>query len=216
MAQPMENIIIYGGGGHGKAVIDLLRVLDRYNIVGILDDELMTGADILGIPILGGNDALNQVYEDGTHFAINAVGGIGNIDSRINVFKKLKSAGFICPAVIHPTAFVEVSATLAAGVQIFPHAYVGSAVSVGYGAIINTGAIISHDCTLGDYSILSPGATLAGGSAIGEATLIGMRSTVNVNVEVGAHVTVGNGATVKNTIPDNTKVWAGTIWPPRV
>jgi pyruvate/2-oxoglutarate dehydrogenase complex dihydrolipoamide acyltransferase (E2) component len=32
-------IIVYGGGGHGKALIDLLRVLGTYPIAGFVDDD---------------------------------------------------------------------------------------------------------------------------------------------------------------------------------
>ena len=51
---------------------------------------------------------------------------------------------------------------LADGVQVYPMAYVGVRVQVGYGCIISTGAIVSHDCKLAPYVNLSPGATLAG------------------------------------------------------
>ncbi len=33
-------ILVYGGGGHGKALIDLLRALSVYRIVGIVDDGI--------------------------------------------------------------------------------------------------------------------------------------------------------------------------------
>jgi UDP-3-O-[3-hydroxymyristoyl] glucosamine N-acyltransferase len=56
---------------------------------------------------------------------------------------------FYCPTVIHTTAFIEDSATLGDGIQVFPLAYVGIRVQVGYGCIINTGAIVSHDCIPG-------------------------------------------------------------------
>lgn len=206
-------IIIYGGGGHGKALIDLLRIIATYSIAGIVDDGIPTGSSIMGVPVLGGSRILEKLIEQGVHLAANAVGGIGNIKSRIKVFERLSQAGFICPTLVHPTAFVEPSAILSEGVQVMPHAYVGSEAHVGFGTIINTGAIVSHDCKLGDYANLSPGAILAGEVTVGTATLVGMGVTVNLRVNIGSHTRIGNGATIKQDVPMDAVVRSGTIWP---
>jgi acetyltransferase EpsM len=207
------SIIIYGGGGHGKALIDLIRMLGTYPIVGIVDDSLPVGSHIMGKPVLGGSIILGKLIEQGVHLAANAVGGIGNITSRIKVFERLIKAGFSCPTLVHPKAFIEPGALLAEGVQVMPHAYVGSEAQIGYGAIVNTGAIVSHDCKLGDYANLSPGAILAGEVIVGRATLVGMGVTVNLRVKIGNYVRIGNGATVKEDVPENSIVRAGMIWP---
>lgn len=218
-AQPAFDptaILIYGGGGHGKALIDLLRALKVYRIVGIIDDHLSRqepGQQIMGLPILGGAEALPKLYQQGIRLAVNAVGGIGNISVRIRVFERLAAEGFHCPALIHPTAFVEPSAQIAGGVQVFPLAYIGSEAQIGYGAIINTGAIVSHDCRIGDYVNLSPGAILAGEVQVGEGTLIGMGVTINLRTRIGRGARVGNSAVVKADVPDEGVVRAGTIWP---
>jgi acetyltransferase EpsM len=206
-------IIVYGAGGHGKALIDLIRALGTYSIAGIVDDNIPAGSTIMGVTVFGGSIVLGQLIKSGVHLAVNAVGGIGNIQSRIKVFDQLSVAGFTCPTIIHPTAFVEQSATLGEGVQVMPHSYIGSESKVGFGVIINTGAIVSHDCVLGDYANLSPGAILAGEVSIGTATLIGMGVTVNLRVNVGANARVGNGSTIKQDVLQGGIVHAGTIWP---
>jgi acetyltransferase EpsM len=206
-------IIIYGGGGHGKALIDLIRWIATYSIAGIVDDGLPVGTSIMGIMVLGGSSILKKLVEQGVHLAANAVGGIGNIDNRIKIFEHLSQAGFTCPTLVHPTAFVEPSAFLSDGAQVMPHAYVGSDALVGFGVIVNTGVIVSHDCKLDDYANLSPGAILAGEVTVGSATLVGMGVTVNLRVNIGSHARIGNGATIKQDVPENSIVRAGTIWP---
>ena len=69
----------------------------------------------MGLPVLGGSEALAGLYEQGVRLAVNAVGGIGNVAVRVKVFGKLAEAGFSCPAIVHPTAFVEASARLTPG-----------------------------------------------------------------------------------------------------
>lgn len=206
-------IVVYGGGGHGKAVIELLRSLHTHEIVGVLDDGIPAGEQVLGVPVLGGAEMLPELYKKGMRLAVNAVGGIGKLEIRLEVFRRLRQAGFSFPSSVHPTAFIEASARLSDGVQVFPLAYVGSSAEIGFGCIINTGAIVSHDCKLADTCNLSPGATLAGGVEIGEGALIGMRATINLYVKIGARARVGNGATVKGDVPANGIVPAGSLWP---
>ncbi len=207
------SIIVYGGGGHGKSVIDLLRAEDKYKIVGIIDDGIQAGTEIMGVPVLGGKDKLPGLYKEGVRLAVNAVGGIGNISSRVNVFNLLDQNGFECPAVIHPTAFIEPSAQLSPGSQVFPLAYIGSESEIGFGNIINTGSIISHDCKLAAYVNIAPGAILAGAVSVGEGSLLGMGVTINLNVKIGEGCRVGNSSTVKSDLPGGKIVRAGGIWP---
>ena len=208
-----QAILVYGGGGHGKTLIDLLRRLGTYQIVGVIDDGLPAGAQVMGLPVLGGAEVLPKLYEQGIRQAVNAVGGIGNLAVRVQVFRQLAEAGFTCPAVIHPRAVVEDSARLSAGVQVFALAYVGSEARVGFGGIVNTGAILSHDCALGDYVNISPGAILAGEVQVGSGTLVGMGATINLQVKIGAGARIGNGATVKADVPEKGIVRAGSVWP---
>ncbi|MEX2143860.1 MAG: NeuD/PglB/VioB family sugar acetyltransferase [Anaerolineales bacterium] len=208
-----NTIIVYGGGGHGKAVIELLRAIGGYSIVCVIDDGRQPGDYVLDVPVLGGEGVLADVLLAGCLQAVNAVGGIGAISSRIAVFEKLRAATFEFPTLVHPSAVVEPSTTLAAGAQVFPQAYIGSEATLGFGCIVNTGAIVSHDCTLADYVNLAPGAILAGGVHVGEGSLIGMGATVNLNVRIGTRTRVGNGATIKENVPDGSIVRAGSIWP---
>ena len=211
-------ILVYGGGGHGKMLIDLLSVLPGFDIAGVIDDGLpipdpQHPPTVLGIPVLGGKERLPELYEQGVRLAANAVGGIGNIGVRVTVFHRLAKAGMVCPSLIHPSAFVESSANLAPGAQVLARAYVGSAAEIDYGVIVNTGAIISHDCHLEAYAIVSPGAVLAGEVLVGKGALIGMGVTVNLRVQIGAGARIGNGATVKNDVPPRGVVRAGSVWP---
>jgi acetyltransferase EpsM len=206
-------VLIYGGGGHGKMVIDLLHALGTYRVAGILDDGMEPGAHVMGVKILGNRDLLPALYQDGLRLAVNAVGGIGNIAVRIKIFHKLAEQGFAFPALAHPTAYIDPTAQLFPGSQVFVNAYLGSDVRLGFGCIVNTGAIISHDCRLGDYVNISPGAILAGEVVVEEGALIGMGVTVNLGVRVGRGARLGNSAVIKSDVPAGSVVRAGAVWP---
>jgi sugar O-acyltransferase (sialic acid O-acetyltransferase NeuD family) len=208
-----QAILIYGGGGHAKMLIDLLRDGNFYRIAGILDDGLAPGTQIMGVPVLGGGELLAELYASGVRQAVNGVGGIGNVSVRVKIFDTLARAGYNVPAVVHPAAFVEPSASLAPGSQVFARAYVGGEARIGFGAIASTGCLISHDCVLEDYAIVSPGAILAGEVRIGGGALVGMGATINLKVSVGAGAKIGNSATVKANVPERAIVQAGATWP---
>jgi len=209
-----RRVLVYGAGGHGRSMVAMLRALGTYEVIGFLDDGYEIGDSVFDLKVLGGAEQLNEFWQDGVRMAVNAVGGIGDLQVRLKVFERLSEAGFFNPTVIHSTTFLEESSQLDHGVQVFPFAYVGTEVSVGFGTIINTGAIVSHNCKLGDYVNLSPGATLAGGVMVEDGALIGMRATVNLYVHIGRRARIGNGATIKADVPDGGVVPAGTIWPP--
>ena len=207
-------VIIYGCGGHGKTLIDLVRSLGCYQLVGLIDDEIPIGSLVMGLKVLGSAAILPDIFQQGIHLAINGIGGIGNPEVRLKAFDLLARRGFTCPAVIHPTAFVEPSAIIKSGVHILAKSYVSSEALIGEGTVLNASVVVSHDCKIGKCVNLSPGAMLAGGVQVGDFVQIGMAVTINLNVSVGKGARIGNGATVKADVPPDARVHAGATWPP--
>lgn len=208
-----KKIIIFGGGGHGRTLIELVRAMGKFELVGVLDDQIPAGTNLIGTPVLGGQSSLQKLFENGIQLAVNGVGGIGSPQTRWAVFETLQAIGFRFPTVVHPAAFIEKSACLEDGVQVLAQAYLGTQAKVGFGSVINAGAVLSHDVQTGICTNFSPGALIAGNVVFGDFTQVGMGATVNLNLKIGAKVRIGNGAAVKKDVPDNTIVRAGTIWP---
>ena len=207
------KVIIYGGGGLSKMIIETVRVLGTYQIVGVIDDNMKKGTDVIGTPVIGGADMLPRLFKDGVRLAVNSVGGIGNYKVRLDVFQILAKEGFVCPAIVHPSAHIDPSAQLESGVLVLAQSYVSGNAFVGMGTLINNSVVVSHDCVLGVCTNLSPGAKIAGDVIIGDFTQFGMNATVNIGVEIGKECLIGNGATIKKDVPPGTHVYAGTIWP---
>jgi sugar O-acyltransferase (sialic acid O-acetyltransferase NeuD family) len=207
------HILIYGAGGHAKAVMEMVQAIGAHQIAGILDDNpALKGKSILGIPILGGRDLLPILHEKGLSLAANGVGGILDIAVRVRLFEMLAQAGFDFPPLAHPRATVEPSVTPGAGVQVFANAYVGSSTVLHPRCMVNTGAIVSHDCEIGAYSHIAPGAMLAGHVYVGERSLVGMGVTTAIGIKIGSGVRIGNGAVVYADVPDKTILPAGKVW----
>jgi len=215
LALDATSAILYGGGGHGKTLIDLARAEGKLRVVAILDDGLEPDARVMGLPVLGGAGLLPELYSRGLRLAINGVGGINHYEVRLEVFEQLIAAGFAFPTLVHPSAWIEPSACLEDGVQVLAKSYISSEAHVGFGTVINAGVVVSHDCRLGQVVNLSPGAMLAGSVTVEDYAQIGMAATINLNLTIGRGARIGNGATVKADVPAGAVVRAGTIWPIR-
>jgi len=205
-------ILVYGGGGHAKSVMEIILQGGRYAIAGIVDDGMPAGESVLGISVLGQRARLADLTAAGVKLAANGVGGILDINVRVRLFELLESAGFAFPALVHPRATVEPSASVAEGVQVFANAYVGSEARLEPRCMVNTNAVVSHDCVVGAYTHIAPGALLAGHVHVGERTLVGMGVTTAIGVRIGSGVRVGNGAILLADVPDRTIIQAGRFW----
>ena len=210
------QVIIYGGGGLSKMIIEHVRVTGAYQIAGIIDDQLPPGTDVIGCRVLGGVEKLAELYQQGIHTAFNSVGGIGNFRVRLKVFQTLSEAGFVCPVLVHPTAHIDPTAVLEQGVLVLAQSYVSGNARVGMGSLINNSVVVSHDNMLGICTNLSPGAMLAGDVVLEDFVQVGMNATINIGVRVGTRALIGNGATVKADVPADTRIHAGAIWPPHL
>ena len=208
------QVIVYGGGGLSKMVIEHVRILGAYQIVGIIDDQLPVGTDVIGCKVIGDASKLPDLYKEGVRTAFNSVGGIGNFLVRLKVFQILAKSGFICPVLVHPTAAIDPSAKLEQGVLVLAQSYVSGNAQIGMGSLINNSVVVSHDNILGICTNLSPGAMLAGDVIVEDFVQVGMNATINIGVRVGARSVIGNGATIKEDVPADTRVYAGSVWPP--
>jgi sugar O-acyltransferase (sialic acid O-acetyltransferase NeuD family) len=207
------SVVIFGGGGLGKCLIESLRgaggELEPFCVV---DDGLPAGSRVLDVPVVGGRAQLPALVAAGVGLAANGVGAIGRMQLRIDIFDLLAQAGLRAATVIDRDASIAQSARIGEGAQILPQAVVSADAGVGRGVIVNTSVVVSHDCRIGDYAHIAPGAILAGDVTVGEASLVGMGVTATLGLRIGARCVIGNGATLTGDVPDDTIVSAGTVW----
>ena len=95
-----KNLILVGGGGHCKSVIDVAESAG-YNILGILDMPEDVGKLVLNYKVIGTDDDI-PLYVDKAEFVIT-VGFIKNPATRIKLYNKVKEAGGKLATVIAST-----------------------------------------------------------------------------------------------------------------
>lgn len=204
----MENkIVLLGAGGHCKSVLDALLRANEYQEIVITDPEISPGEKIMGCTVVGSDDELPRLYEDGFRYAFVTVGSITNCNLRIKLVNLSKGIGFSFPTIIDPSSIVSEFSNVKQGTFIAKNSVVNSGAVIGEHCIINTGAIVEHDCEVGDYCHISVGTILCGRCKIGRESFIGAGSTIIQDRRIGKKAIIGANSTVLTDVEDQMKCY---------
>ena len=209
-AMTTMRAVIIGGGRHSACIVDVAARLG-YRLVGCVDSILPAGTPAYGgLTVIGTEDLLESLYQDGVTTAFIGIGGPTENTPRAKIYFRLREIGFHLPPLIHPAAYIAPGVTVGPGSVVLAMASIGPNSSVGANAIVNQGSVVCHDCVVEDHVHLAPGAILAGGCIIETGATIGMGTTVFMNVVVGAWSLVYNGVPVMANVAPRTVVKLAT------
>ena len=202
MTLASKDLIILGAGGHARVIIDVAEETD-YRLKGIIDINYKNRQEeILGYPVLGDIDILNNFDPTKTGIAV----AFGDCTQRTHYFFEMQKSGYLLPSLIHPTAIISKHAAIGVGVFINAGTIMNSKATVGDNTIINTGAIIEHEVTVGAHSHICPGVKIGGRVSIGDNTFIGIGTSIKNYVKVGDNVVIGAGSVVINNVESNSTI----------
>lgn len=200
----MEPIVLLGGGGHCKSVIDTILNSQLYEIIGVIDIEKKIGQNVFNsIKIIDCDKNLYKYKSKNIKKAFVTIGSVGNPKTRIELYEKARAIGFEIPSIVDKTAIISRNACIGEGTFIGKGVIVNAGTVIKENCIINTGSIIEHDCCIDKFSHISPNATLCGGVKIGRNTHIGANSTIIQYRNIGENVIIGAGSVVIKDIKDN-------------
>ena len=201
------ELIILGGGGHARALIDSLRAGGYTASCAILDaDESSWTKDVLGVPVIGNDSLLPQLVDRGARYFVVGLGATRDNRPRQRLFE-LGLAHKLEPlSVIHPSAVCSQWAKVGSGSYLLPSSVVNAGAVVGANVIVNSGAIVEHDCVVNDHAHVASGAVLASTVHVGRGAHIGAGATVRQCISIGDWAVVGAGAVVVKDVPAMTTV----------
>ena len=201
-------MLILGGGGHSRVIIDCMQGTTLLESSVILDqDESLWGQDIQGVPILGGDDLIPELVKQGATQFVVGLGSTADNLPRQKLFDIACSYGLEPRTVRHPSAFCSPFAQIGKGTVMFPVSVVNAGAVLGNNVIVNTGALIEHDCMLGDHAHIASGGRLSGSENVGKAAHVGAGATIRQCLTIGEGSVVGIGAAViKDVAPWTTVV----------
>lgn len=201
------KVILIGGGGHAKVVIDAIKRSDIFSVSGILDPAFKKGESVLSVPIAGSDSDLPEIFKKGIRAAFISVGSIGNCDVRKRIYENLKRIGFKLPVITHPNAIVAEGVEIGEGTFIAAGVVINSGTKIGVNAIINTVSSVDHDCQIGDFVHIAPRATLSGDIEVGDETHIGTGANIIHSLRIGKRCMIGAGATITRDIADDARIY---------
>lgn len=200
----MTGLLLIGGGGHCKAAIDVIEAAGL-TIIGVLDRPEAGLSEVLGHPVLGGDEALLALVAQG-YAALVTIGQIKSAAPRIRAFEAAQTAGAQMPCVISPHAYVSRHATMGDGTLVLHGAVVNAAARVGRNVIVNSLALIEHDAAVGDHCHVATGARVNGNVTIGAGCFIGSSAVLKNGIDIGAGSVIGAGAVIRHDIPEGSLV----------
>jgi sugar O-acyltransferase (sialic acid O-acetyltransferase NeuD family) len=198
-----RRVVVYGAGGHGKVVADVVLAAGGYEVVGFVDDGPHPGRAVLGLPVLGDGA---WVEREAARGPIAVALGVGANGARRAVAERCVGWGATLLTAVHPRAAVAPSARIEPGAVVMACAVVNPDAVVGRGAIINTGAVVEHDVVVGEFAHLSPNATTGGAARVGALAHLGLGAALLPGVSVGDGAVVGAGAVVIRDVPGGVTV----------
>jgi sugar O-acyltransferase (sialic acid O-acetyltransferase NeuD family) len=195
----MQDIIIFGAGGLGRLVHDIVQQSQQYRVRAFLDsDASRRGQHIDGVRVAGGLEMVGALRSRGVRGAIVAIG-----DNRVRVAlaARLEHLGLSLVTAIHPLASVASSARIGRHVIIGPRAIVCVHAEIGPHSIILAGAIVEHDNRLGTGVFLHTAVRLAGGVRVEDLASLGIGASVIPGRRIGPAARVEPGAVVIRDVP---------------
>lgn len=201
----MPPIIVIGGGGHAKVLIESLQ-LQKRSILGITDsNENKKGSTLFGVPVIGDDNMILQ-HSPKSIQLVNGIGAVQSTTIREEIFNVFKKHNYIFAHSIHPSSVLSPSSNFSEGVQIMAGSIIQPDTIIGKNTIINTKTSIDHDCTIGDHVHLAPGVTINGTVNIKNGVLVGAGSTILQNLIIGENSIIGAGSVVIDDVPNNVKM----------
>lgn len=189
-------MVVVGAGGHARSLISIIKD-EGVVVTAVYDDSFGDPAysqSVLDVPILGN---LSDVPAGGSVLPASGDNATRERFARLVVEQR---ESYLAKYVSERAIVSAWGVVVKNGSCVFPMAYVGSSVRIGFGCIINTGAIVEHDTQIGDYSHISIGASVSGSVSIGKRCFIGAGATLIDKAAVCEDVFIGAGAVVVSDI----------------
>jgi sugar O-acyltransferase (sialic acid O-acetyltransferase NeuD family) len=196
-----DLVVVLGGGGHARVLIDCLRHDPAVRVCAVLDPNPdLWGTTCLGVPVRGNDDQLDELVREGVSLFVVGFGGTAQNGPRRRIFERGLLHQLKPLTVMHPTATCSTWATIGPGCQLLPGCIINAGAELGVNVTVNTGAIVEHDCRIGNHVHVATGARLTGAVHVGDGAHIGAGSVVRQSIVIGEDAVVGAGAVVVKNV----------------
>ncbi|HTM66048.1 MAG TPA: acetyltransferase [Flavipsychrobacter sp.] len=201
-------IVVYGAGGLGREVFQLLEKIDSiekcWTLCGFIDDNLPKQTRCGYYSVLENGAFLNSLPEPNrVTDSNNVVIAIGDPTIKKQVADSLTNPFLTYPVIIHPSVEIEkeLRANIGEGSIITAGNLLTVDIKIGRHVLLNLGCTVGHDVQIGDYCSVMPGVNISGNVTLEEGVFVGTGAKILNNVTIGARTKIGAGAVVTQSLP---------------
>lgn len=191
----MDNrLIIFGCGGHAKAVLDVILFNKEYGDIIFVDENARKNEKIIDYPVIKHYNVQNE----------KVFIAVGDNFKREHLCKKYYNN---LVSIISNRAYLGYGIKIGKGIFVAHNAYVGIFSSLNDFCVVNTNASIDHECKIGDAVFIGPNSTLCGKVSVGDRTFCGASTVVKNSVSICQNCMIGAGSVIlKNITQEGTYV----------
>jgi sugar O-acyltransferase (sialic acid O-acetyltransferase NeuD family) len=195
----MERLAIIGSQELGCQAAHIAKQMNQFEIVGWFDDFQQKNKLVNGYPILGKISDVGNCFKNNIFDKLFIAIGYKYLKFKKEIYLKYRHT-IPFATLIHKNSIIDDTATIGAGVILYPGCIIDKNVVVEDNVLINLGSIISHDSIVNGHCFIAPGVCIAGFVNIGECCMLGIHSTFVDNISVVSNSFIGANATVLNNI----------------
>ena len=188
-------IYIYGCGGRGKLIKELLLMLNKKikNITFI--DDYKKNKKKHSFLLKNYDYKKDKLY-------------IGIADPKIQkikyLFFKSKLKYIDNEALIDPNVILKSNVKLEKNTIILENTSIGPDVKISQNVFIGAHVIVNHGCKIGKFTTISHGVNMSGNVNVGQNCYVGSSSTIKQKIKINHNVVIGIGSNIIKNCSSNS------------
>ena len=199
-----RKIVIFGGSGHAKVIVDIIESNNNFELIGFIDKFIPSETIVLNYKVIGDESLLPQLMNK---YKFNkGVVGIGDnfVRSKVVDFVKKIAPDFQFINCIHHSAKLSNYCKFGVGNVVMPGVSINASTIISDHCILNTNSSLDHDCCMQSFSCLAPNSVVGGNCSIGKFSYVGIGSSIFQGVSIEENCIVGGGSVLnKDAISDS-------------
>jgi sugar O-acyltransferase (sialic acid O-acetyltransferase NeuD family) len=192
----MEKIFIYGAGGLGKEILDLLRQAEKYqscHLYFVDSNKNLVGTKVAGIEVKHPKFFKPEFG--------SVVLAIGDPQVRRKVVNSLPDqTNYI--TLVHPSVVMGRSVSIGRGSVISAGSKISCDTVLGEFSHINFNCTLGHDCKIGSYFTAAPGVNISGNVFIGDEVYCGTQAAFKQGITIADNVIIGMSSSVIRSVSE--------------
>lgn len=199
------DIVLVGAANPetGRMIAAVRRAQPDFNVIGFVDNNpALHGTSFVGLPVLGGFAALEEIRRPGVLF-VNLITGSTRVRYETSLYLAERGCSFA--NFVHPS--VDVSETeIGVGNYIQEGVLIQAEARVGNNSSIHMGALVAHEVSIGHSVFVAHAVSISGCVQIEDGVFIGTNATILPRLRIGKWATIGAGAVVVEDVPPHATV----------